>query len=150
MQETWVWSLGWEGPLEKEMATHSSILAWEIPWTEKSGWLQPMGSKRVGYDWCDLACIHAQFIIFFFTINAKIHMRFFFFKADYKCFFQNICYLWKIAFPLCLYVCICMFRQKPRVYIKDIIISWIFLFIPTFENCSYIFSRSLDFSKMNK
>ena len=37
MQETWVWSPGWEGPLEKEMATHSSILAWRIPWTEESG-----------------------------------------------------------------------------------------------------------------
>ena len=35
MWETWVWSLGWEDPLEKEMATHSSILAWEIPWTEE-------------------------------------------------------------------------------------------------------------------
>ena len=35
MQETWIWSLGWEDPLEKEMATHSSILAWEIPWTEE-------------------------------------------------------------------------------------------------------------------
>ena len=38
-QETWIRSLGWEDPLEKEMATHSSILAWEIPWTEKSGGL---------------------------------------------------------------------------------------------------------------
>ena len=45
-----VGSLGWEDPLEKEMATHSSILAWEIPWTEKPGGLQSMGSERVGYD----------------------------------------------------------------------------------------------------
>ena len=37
MLDTWVWSLGWEDPLEKEMATHSSTLAWEIPWTEKPG-----------------------------------------------------------------------------------------------------------------
>ena len=43
MKETWVWSLGQEDPLEKEMATHSSILAWEISWTEKSGGLQSMG-----------------------------------------------------------------------------------------------------------
>ena len=47
MQETWVWSLGWADPLEKEMATHSSILAWEIPRTEESGGLQYMGSQRV-------------------------------------------------------------------------------------------------------
>ena len=51
MQETWVWSLGWEDPLEKEMATHSSILAWKIPWMEKSGSLQSMGSQRVRHDW---------------------------------------------------------------------------------------------------
>ena len=42
--------LGWEDPLEKEMATHSSILAWEIPWTEEPGGLQSMGSQRVGHD----------------------------------------------------------------------------------------------------
>ena len=50
MQETWVRSLGWEDPLEKEMATHSSILAWRIPWTEEPGGLQSMGSQRVGQD----------------------------------------------------------------------------------------------------
>ena len=48
MQETWVRSLGWEDPLEKGMATHSSILAWRIPWTEEPGRLQLMGSERVG------------------------------------------------------------------------------------------------------
>ena len=42
--ENWVWSLGWEDPLEKVMATHSSTLAWRIPWTEESGGLQSMGS----------------------------------------------------------------------------------------------------------
>ena len=51
MRETWVRSLGREDPLEKEMATHSSTLAWKIPWTEKSGRLQSMGSQRVGHDW---------------------------------------------------------------------------------------------------
>ena len=50
MQETRVQSLGWEGPLEKEMATHSSILAWRIPWTKEPGELQSMGSQRVGHD----------------------------------------------------------------------------------------------------
>ena len=48
MQETRVQSLGWEDPLEKEMATHSSTLAWKIPWTEEPGRLQSMGSQRVG------------------------------------------------------------------------------------------------------
>ena len=50
MRETQVRSLGREGPLEKEMATHSSILAWRIPWTEEPGRLQSMGSKRVRHD----------------------------------------------------------------------------------------------------
>ena len=50
MQETWVRSLGWEDALEKEVATHSCILAWKIPWTEKPGKLQAMGSQRVGHD----------------------------------------------------------------------------------------------------
>ena len=51
MQEMGVRSLGQEDPLEKEMATHSSILAWEIPWTEEPGGLQSMGSQRVRRDW---------------------------------------------------------------------------------------------------
>ena len=51
MWETRVQSLGREDPLEKEMATHSSILAWKIPWTEELGWLLSMGSQRVGHDW---------------------------------------------------------------------------------------------------
>ena len=50
MQEAQVQSLGWEDPLEKEMATHSSILAWEIPWTEESGGLLSMESQRVRHD----------------------------------------------------------------------------------------------------
>ena len=50
MQGTWVQSLGWEDSLEKEMAIHSRTIAWEIPWTEEAGGLQPMGSKRVRHD----------------------------------------------------------------------------------------------------
>ena len=50
MRETWVQSLGREDRLEKEMATHSSILAWEIPWREEPGRLQSMGSQRVRHD----------------------------------------------------------------------------------------------------
>ena len=50
MRETRVRSLGWEAPLEKEMATHSSVLAWKIPWTEKSGRLQSTGLQRIRHD----------------------------------------------------------------------------------------------------
>ena len=50
MQETWVRSLGREDLLEKEMAFHSSIIAWKTPWTEEPGRLQSMGSRRIGHD----------------------------------------------------------------------------------------------------
>ena len=50
MVETGVQSLGWEDPLEEEMTTHSSILAWEIPWRQEPGGLQSMGSERIGHD----------------------------------------------------------------------------------------------------
>ena len=50
VRETWVQSLGWEDPLQKGMATHSSILAWRIPWTEEPGGLQSMGLQRIGHD----------------------------------------------------------------------------------------------------
>ena len=51
MRETWVQSLSQEDPLEKEMATHSSTLAWKTPWIEEPGRLQSMGPQKVGHDW---------------------------------------------------------------------------------------------------
>ena len=51
MQETWVQPLGWEDPLEKGMAIHSSILAWRIPWAKKPGGLRFMGSHKAGHGW---------------------------------------------------------------------------------------------------
>ena len=51
MQETWVWLKGWEDSLEKEMATHSSICAWRIPWTEEPGGLQSIVLQRVRHNW---------------------------------------------------------------------------------------------------
>ena len=60
MQETWVWSLGLEDPLEKEMATYSSILAWKIPWTEEPGRLQFMGLQKSRTRFSDLVtCIYS-------------------------------------------------------------------------------------------
>ena len=63
MQATWVQSLGREDPLEKEMATHSSILAWRTPCTEEPSGLQSMGSQRVGHDWATSLSISAFFIV---------------------------------------------------------------------------------------
>ena len=67
VQKARVWSLGWEDTLEKEMATHSSILAWKISWTEEPGGLQSTGSQRVGHDWATNTYLpsHPEFPISF-------------------------------------------------------------------------------------
>ena len=70
MQETQARSLGWEDPLEKETATHSSTLAWRIPWTEEPGGLQSTGSQRVGHDW--VTSLHSSF--FFHCIFVWSHV----------------------------------------------------------------------------
>ena len=86
MQETWVWSLGQEDPLEKEMATYSSILVWRIPWTEEPGRLLSMGSQRVGRDRatnpftldvkCPISCIFLLFSWGWFAIQVcKFYLR---------------------------------------------------------------------------
>ena len=79
MQETWVQSLGWEDPLEKEMAIYSSILAWRIPWTEEpDGLYSPWGRKRIGYNLVteqqqeilDIINIQSKFLLFMFLFNC--------------------------------------------------------------------------------
>ena len=68
MRETRVWSLGWEDPLEKEMAPHSSILAWRIPWTEEPGGLQSMGSQRVRHIWAiSLSLMPSSYCYYYFV-----------------------------------------------------------------------------------
>ena len=66
MRETQVWSLGWENPLEKGMALHSSTPAWRIPWTEKPGGLQSMGSQRVRHDWATSISLHFIYGIYIY------------------------------------------------------------------------------------
>ena len=70
-QEMWVWSLDWEDPLEEEMATHSNILAWEIPWTEEPVRLQSTGSQRVGHNWVHTTTTKV-FQILFSVVLEKI------------------------------------------------------------------------------
>ena len=67
-----VWSLGREDPLEKEMATHSSILAWKIPWAEETVWLQSIGSQRIRHDWSNLARTDASWLIPIFSTNLLV------------------------------------------------------------------------------
>ena len=68
MQEMWFRSLGWEDPLEEEMASHSSVLAWRISQTEEPGWLQSMGLQRVGYD---RAHTHTQYTIYLILLVGE-------------------------------------------------------------------------------
>ena len=68
MRETKVWSLGREDPLEKEMATHSSTLAWKIPWTEEPSSLQSMVSQRVGHDWATSLSLYPRYL------RRKLHL----------------------------------------------------------------------------
>ena len=71
MRETRVHSLGWEDPLENEMAPHFSTLAWEIPWTEEPGRLQSMGLQRVGHDWpTSLSLLTISLNLWFYIIYS--------------------------------------------------------------------------------
>ena len=72
MQETWVWSLDQEDPLEKEMATRSSILAWTIPWTEEPDGLQSMGSQRVRHVWETNSCFHYNILLVHKTVGGVL------------------------------------------------------------------------------
>ena len=71
MQETWVQSLGWKDPLEEGMATHSSILAWRIQWTEETCGLWSIGLQRVGLNWSDLARIYQAS----FNLNESVRLH---------------------------------------------------------------------------
>ena len=76
MQEMWqeprVQSLGWKDPLEKGMATHSSILAWRILWTEEPGGLESIGSQNAGHDWSDLTHTHILYWFIFEQYKSSI------------------------------------------------------------------------------
>ena len=73
MWETWVQSLGWEDPLEKEMVTHFSTHAWKIPWMEEPCRPQPMGLQRVGHDWAILFCFIHQTWQFQISVYFVLH-----------------------------------------------------------------------------
>ena len=94
MRETWVQSLGQEDPLEKETATHSSILAWRISWTEEPGGLQSMGSQRVGHDWAT-SHTHTLFqIIFLFRLLQNI-------EQSSLCYTEGPCWLSILNIEVC-------------------------------------------------
>ena len=110
MQETSVWSLGWEDPLEKGMATLSSIPAWRIPWTEEPGGLQSTGSQRVRHDWATkpthpLSLLNAQILSLdiFPLLNQlfDLSVPLFFFFTHYS--------LLSLLYPSCTSFCFVFF-----------------------------------------
>ena len=86
-QETQVWSLGWEDPLEKEMATHSVIRVWDISWTEELGRLWSMGLQRVGYD----LATNFHFFHFILPVKEDVYMQA---KSLQLCLFAT---LWTVS-----------------------------------------------------
>ena len=115
MRETWVQSLGWEDPLKKEMALHSSTIALKIPWTEKPGRLHSMGSQSVGHDWANSLHFTSLrftsfmgFCISFIALFFLVSLLFFIFSlfssfCECECmgFFVCSC-LFSVAFTICL------------------------------------------------
>ena len=75
MRETWVWSLGQEDPLEKEMAMHSSTLAWKIPWTQKPGGPQSMGSQRIRHNWATSLSLYCSVAKSCPTLSCNLQTR---------------------------------------------------------------------------
>ena len=119
MQETeemWVQSLGWEDPLEKEITTHSSNLAWEIPWAEEVGMLHSMGLQRLGHDLVTEST-HIYFLNYFFWMIEKHE------ESEKSSFSTNSFgdFLKEIGKLLCedflLFLCVCVWKsEKPILY----------------------------------
>ena len=92
MQETWVWSLGWEDPLEKEMSIHSTTIAWKIPWTEEPGRLQAMGSQRDTTERLNFTFFMVQLSHPYFTTQKTIALTIWLFAGNVMSlhFFLNV------------------------------------------------------------
>ena len=117
-QETPVQSLGWKVPLEKEMATHSSILAWRIPWMEEPGGLQSMGSQRVGHDWT--SSIHFTSLQLLVVDNLFIFISFFELSIFFICFSIGLCvfFCWFLG-ALCIFWILILCLSLSRHYYKN-------------------------------
>ena len=104
MWETWVRSLGREDPLEKEMATHSSTLAWKIPWMEEPGGPQLMGSQRVGHDGATLLCFHPFWWSYRFACVLLSFLNFNFFVIGVIIILSSFFFIYPFTFLQCLLI----------------------------------------------
>ena len=130
MQEPRVWSLGWEDPLEEGMATHSSILAWRIPWTEEPGGLRSIGSQRVRHDRSDLARMQcpASPPYYYSDCIAWVRRSRRLLKASSQHF--------------------CIFNEHPKAFtvlFKSAVIPWYFSFLFTWKVNIPLVHNSLSF-----
>ena len=116
-QETWVQSLGQEDPLEKEMATHSSTLAWKIPWTEEPGRLQSMGSQRVGHDW--ETTLHFTSLLLFYICLLLFHIFFFILELTFSLYFfekfQLLIYYFFMTPSLIIFWLWCLYQISTKI-----------------------------------
>ena len=109
MRETWVRSLSREDPLEKEMAAHSSILAWRIPWMEEPSRLQSMGSQRVRHDWATSLSLHFYLKILCCHNDTWFHLKLTILKPWVnQCIFLMEMFVLSYANVLCIYPRLCL------------------------------------------
>ena len=156
MRKTWVRSLGWEDPLDKGTTTHSSILAWRIPWTEEPGRLQSLGLQRVRHDWATFTFIQlsqhtyqrdclcfivyfASFIVHELTTGLWVH-------------FQAPCFTALCVCFLCQ--CLAAFDYRSSVVLSEVWKKGLYLQLhsfssgllcnPGFSVCIYVFEKCLQ------
>ena len=121
MQERKIWSLGWEDPLEKSMATKSSILAWRIPWTEKTSRLQSMGLQRAGPDWSEWTCVQHKallpvpFLYVYISISWLTFSWVFFSSTSTPCYYSlSVLQKWSILATHINYSVSCSAAPSPQ------------------------------------
>ena len=129
MEEIWVWSISQEDTVEEEMATHSSTLAWKIPWTEESVQLQSMGSKRVGHDWV--------INIFAFTIYSESQSNILIELAPQKTYPKSNLYPCKAIHEFCLWL------EIYNVFIECVLYCVLILWLTVYE-----FIHGVSYSKL--
>ena len=121
MRETRVRSLGWEDPMEKEMAIHSSTIAWKIPWTEEPGRLQSMGSQRVGHDWG--TSLHLTLSLFFSPVKWRSYSVFKLTSLYYMLVFMftwQRCFLTWYLLLACVIFCYFLFCFPYFIFMKTL------------------------------
>ena len=120
--ETWVLSLGWKDPLEKEMATHSSIIAWEIQWTEEPGGLQSMGSQRVRHNLVtkqQLWLHSTEILIHVLHSKSQPALSRTWFSSSFRSSLET--YFWySLKKRMVLYICFCLLKYQIGLFIIQI------------------------------